>query len=158
MKNLQIHKMLPEKAPEVSAKLKEVFTSHIAPECTDLGCESFARYITPENLLARTCKDCEVWLLKHEDEIAALGEIVPPAHITLLFVLPEHQGTGAGRLLFRHLLNRVLEKSDDIAELKITVNSVPGAKGFYQSLGFKPTGEQQYIEGIPSIPMVLEVR
>ncbi len=157
MKNLQSKKMLPSEASEVSSKLMEVFNAFVASECTESGRRGFAVYAAAENILARMREGAEVWLLKEEENIAAVGEFVLPAHITLLFVLPAYQGSGAGGLLFKRLIDRIQSRNKDQADLKITVNAVPAAQGFYKRLGFVPTTEWRYIEGIPSVPMVLEM-
>lgn len=158
MIKLRFKKMPAPEATPVSYALNTVFSTFIEPECNDFGRISFSRYADPVKILERCRDGNEVWMLMDGNVIAAIGEFTPAAHITILFVLPKYQGTGAGRKLFDYLANRIKEKSSGEKTVKITVNAVPKAQGFYQALGFKATEGEKYIEGIPSIPMSMEIK
>lgn len=149
--------MTEDEGEEVSNILKTVFAAKVADSCLSGGWEGFVRYVAPANLAARQKEGCEVWLVKESGRTAAIAELAPPAHITLLFVLPDYQGRGVGRYLFEHLLTRIRERNSDNAEVQVTVNSVPQAKGFYEGMGFEAASEEIYVEGIPTVPMVLKL-
>jgi len=54
------------------------------------------------------------------------------AYLCDVAVLPEHQGSGLGRAVVQHLLDRCK------GHRKILLYSVPGKEGFYRRLGFLP--------------------
>lgn len=153
MKQQHIHRMTVAESEEVSRKLKEVFATYVADSCLHGGREGFERYVAPANLLARREEGCEVWLYKRGNMLAAISELMLPAHITLIFVLPEYQGTGVGRELFEYILTRIRMHNRDKEEVGVTVNAVPAATGFYSRLGFEAVSDKMYVEGIPTIPM-----
>jgi N-acetylglutamate synthase-like GNAT family acetyltransferase len=56
-----------------------------------------------------------------------------------LFVKPEYMGQGLGKLLFQH----ALEQARELGVRKLTLESDPNAKDFYEHMGMKQTGERK---------------
>ncbi|MBP6575395.1 MAG: GNAT family N-acetyltransferase, partial [Flavobacteriales bacterium] len=56
-------------------------------------------------------------------------------HLNKLYVLPEAQGTGAGKLLLEHVLTEASNRGDTSVELN--VNKRNEAVAFYSYMGFR---------------------
>ena len=156
--DFNIEKMPFGEVENVSAILTDIFNRNIAGESTEFGRTDFRQYVSPRNILARIeGRNYEVWLGRKGGEIAAVAEIAPPSHITLLFVVQVFRGTGIGRKLFDHLIERICAINENAACIDVTVNSVPASVGFYRHFGFEVNGEEKYREGILNIPLVKRI-
>jgi len=88
----------------------------------------------PENELFLTAKDGEhvvgvCSLVKHEDK----------NELKAIYVLPEYQGKGIGKMFWNDALKFFDPKKDNIVEV-VTYNK--NAIEFYKKLGFKDTGKR----------------
>lgn len=95
-----------------------------------------------------------LFALVYNDGIpVATGRIVrlsDGVKIGRIAVLKSQRGQGTGRFLVDSLCN----KADEICGGTIYVDSQLHARGFYESLGFVPTGEPRVIDrGVPHLPM-----
>lgn len=108
------------------------------------GLETFKKFIYNTELMN------ELTILGAFDSnelIGIIGTKLNGAHISLFFIKPDYHHKGIGRKLF----NRAY--ADQIVE-KITVNSSSYAVGFYESLGFSKTAEEQETDGLRYTPMI----
>ena len=98
--------------------------------------------VTPEFV-----RDNEIYAVVSGDEpfgfyaLAGTGHEVELEH---LWVLPAWIGSGAGRLLFEHAMDRAASRGAKYVEIKAD----PNAEGFYLRMGARRAGENVYeIEG-----------
>jgi GNAT superfamily N-acetyltransferase len=98
--------------------------------------------ITPEFVT-----DNEVYVALSGDEPSgfyALTGTGPGLELEHLWVYPAWIGSGAGRLLFEHAMDRAASKGAEYVQLEAD----PNAEGFYLKMGARRIGENAYtIEG-----------
>lgn len=76
-------------------------------------------------------------------------------HISLFFVDEGWHGQGVGTLLLKEAVQKTQKAHPDIHA--ITVNSSPFAVGFYEKMGFKRRGPEQFMDGMLVNPMKLHL-
>jgi GNAT superfamily N-acetyltransferase len=74
-------------------------------------------------------------------------------HISLFFVEESWHGKGVGTLLLKEAVRKTQEAHPDVHTL--TVNSSPYAVDFYEKMGFKRRGPEQFMDGMLVNPMKL---
>ena len=82
----------------------------------------------------------EVYVSASDDEVRGFYALVVrdnKAELEHLWVAPKHIGTGVGKELFLHAMQRASAR--DVSEVQI--NSDPNAEGFYQKMGAYRIGE-----------------
>ena len=82
----------------------------------------------------------EVYLFVVENEVRGFYALVvgkEKAELDHLWVAPQHIGTGLGKQLFVHALQRATDR--DISEVEISAD--PNAEGFYKKMGARRIGE-----------------
>jgi N-acetylglutamate synthase-like GNAT family acetyltransferase len=76
----------------------------------------------------------EVYLLASEDEVRGFYALVvrnDKAELEHLWVAPQHIGTGVGKELFIHAMQRAAGR--DVSQVEISAD--PNAEGFYKKMG-----------------------
>jgi len=106
--------------------------------------------ITPELVLQK-----EVFAAATAEAVAgfyALSGRERPAVLEHLWVHPDHIGTGVGRALFDHAMERAASLGAEVVEIE----SDPHAEGFYLRMGARRVGEQvTSVDGQPrSLPLL----
>jgi N-acetylglutamate synthase-like GNAT family acetyltransferase len=84
----------------------------------------------------------DVYVSVNDDEVRGFYALVvrnDKAELEHLWVAPKHIGTGVGKELFLHAMQRA--GSRDVSEVQIS--SDPNAEGFYQKMGAHRIGEIQ---------------
>jgi N-acetylglutamate synthase-like GNAT family acetyltransferase len=84
----------------------------------------------------------EVYLLACEDEVRGFYALVvrnDKAELEHLWVAPQHIGTGVGKELFIHAMQRAAGRN--VSEVQISAD--PNAEGFYKKMGAHRIGEIQ---------------
>ena len=82
----------------------------------------------------------EVYLFVVENEVRGFYALVvgkEKAELDHLWVAPQHIGTGLGKQLFIHAMQRATDR--DISEVEISAD--PNAEGFYKKMGARRIGE-----------------
>ena len=82
----------------------------------------------------------EVYLLASEDEVRGFYALVvrnDKAELEHLWVAPQHIGTGVGKELFIHAMQRAAGR--EISQVEISAD--PNAEGFYKKMGAHRIGE-----------------
>lgn len=82
----------------------------------------------------------EVYLLASEDEVRGFYALVvrnDKAELEHLWVAPPHIGTGVGKELFIHAMQRAAGR--DISQVEISAD--PNAEGFYKKMGAHRIGD-----------------
>ncbi len=95
-------------------------------------------------LTAADCASPNVIVAERAGEVVGMAEISADAHgcfLEKLFVEPDEQGSGAGRLLFDWSVSRAAA----LGEREMIIEADPGAEGFYERRGavrdgFAPSG------------------
>ncbi|TXF13771.1 GNAT family N-acetyltransferase [Pelomicrobium methylotrophicum] len=130
-----VRPMRAQEAAEVSRFVLAAFDEFMAKDFDDWGKAGFAKFASPEALLARQAYGYLTLVAEVEGCLAGLIQVRWPSHIVALFVRKEYQGRGIGRALVTEAVRRI-EMECPEAEF-VTVVSSPHAVGFYQRLGFE---------------------
>ena len=132
-----------------------VFREFVAPLYSDEGVREFMKYADPLALAERIKRNHFVQIAESDGEIIGVIEIRKYNHISLFFVMQEHQCKGIGKELLRRAVQECVATNQEITE--ITVNSSPNAVSAYRTLGFMERDEEKNVNGIRFVPMSLEV-
>ena len=93
----------------------------------------------------------QVFLAEREDQIVGFYALImgeEKAELDHLWVSPDHMGTGVGKELFIHAMQRAAGQNVS----KVEILSDPNAEGFYQKMGAHKIGESvSEIEGQPRV-------
>jgi GNAT superfamily N-acetyltransferase len=81
----------------------------------------------------------EVWVVEDDEGIVAYHRVIPgdPAELEDMWVDPSFIGTGIGRRLFEH----AVERARDRGATALEIDSEPNAVGFYERMGAVRIGE-----------------
>lgn len=116
-------------------------------ELTDGTSESVAEWLEicdPQELRARILSGEKMLIAVWNGLVVGLISFKRGNHVSLLFVRKEFSRRGIGRELFLQCANHFNE---------VTVNAAEAAVGFYQKIGFTPTGDRFFKHGIWGTPM-----
>jgi GNAT superfamily N-acetyltransferase len=94
--------------------------------------------ITPEFIA-----DNEVYIAVDGDQVVGCCALVlkdGKADLEHMWIRPEHMGTGVGRSLFSH----AMERARNLNVVAVDILADPNAAGFYERMGAKFTGAAQY--------------
>jgi hypothetical protein len=83
----------------------------------------------------------------------ACGRLLPDGKIGRLAVLPEHRGTGLGRLLLDHIIHFAWVR----AYQRLYLHAQSHASDFYEAAGFEQQGEAFEEAGIPHVAMEMRI-
>ncbi len=147
-------KLQPLRSGEEGIASDVVMRSYRAATTTDDspdGVEEFTRYAAAATISGRMREGSIVVMGFLGTVPVGVVEIRSPGHIGLLFVSPDHQGSGVGRILCQAAIEAVARMLP--LPPKVTVKSSPGAVGFYEKLGFLTVGASTDFNGIRFIPM-----
>ena len=90
-------------------------------------------------------EDGHQFILLYEDHLpvgfASFSEIAQDVYkLQKLYVLPQLQGRGAGKLMIDHIVHRI--RVAGARTLRLNVNRYNKARAFYEKLGFEVRGEE----------------
>jgi GNAT superfamily N-acetyltransferase len=140
---------------ETSALIRRSFSKYIAHTYTEEGLEEFLKNTTPKALAARSAGGQTVILALAGTGIVGVIAIRAGNHISLLFVDESlHRKGVAGRLVSMAL---AAARDTDPSLCDFTVNSSPFAVSFYEKMGFRRIGPEQFMRGMLVTPMRLEL-
>lgn len=77
------------------------------------------------------------WVNGRQTGFYSISVEAEKASLEHLWMLPDHMGLGIGKALFEHALARCRETGAGVLEIE----SDPNARGFYERMGAKKTGE-----------------
>ena len=153
-KDKKIRQLSYEELEEALALVWEVFSSEIAPLCTDEGIDDFWASIEYEYLLHRMGDGfVRFWGAFDGDSLIAVCAMRQLSHVLLLFVKPEYQGQGAGTNLLKQAVIDCKEADSSIES--ITVEAFEGAAAFFGKMGFALSGQAADAGGLRLLPMTL---
>jgi len=151
LSDLTFRLMLPGEEGVVCELVHHIFESDVAPFYNEKGRRSFRQYAEPEAMSARTASNHFVLVALMEGQMVGMVEMRRCCHLSLLFVRQAFQGRGIGALLVAKAVKRCRRVHPRLRE--VTVNASPNALAAYERMGFTPTGGEQEISGVRSIPM-----
>ncbi|KOO14343.1 acetyltransferase [Vibrio xuii] len=130
----------------VTNLVSEVSIHDVLPLFTQQGKREYEQRVLPD--LVSTFDEEKFIAVKavSGSELVGFAALREGNYLTHLFVSTSSQGTGLGRDLLNHLLNKT--NADEIG-LRSSVNAV----GFYSRNGFVPTGAEAEFNGIRFVPM-----
>ncbi|MEK3878453.1 GNAT family N-acetyltransferase [Paenibacillus sp. FSL M7-0420] len=149
-----IRQLLPGEEKRITPLIREAFDIHIAANYSAQGVIEFYRYIELAAIAKRMQEDHEIYIALNGQEVTGIIELQIHQHISLLFVKNAYKGTGIGKTLLWHAVNRMRTGGST----QITVNSSPNSTGFYASQGFVSLGEEEEEHGIRSLSMKLDLK
>lgn len=96
----------------------------------------FKDHHSPAKILERSQKG-EIVIIEGNDSIVATGTLIKN-EISALFVKPDCQGQGFGKVIMNELESRAKNKGFSVISLDVSLPS----RGFYEKLGYKILPEQ----------------
>ena len=142
-----VRRLTADEIPAALSLAWEVFSEYEAPVYSEAGTGEFRRCLQDEHYLAGITY---YGAFDGETLIGQIGIRPEQRHICFFFVKGSCHRRGVGTRLFRQLLR-------DIPDGIITLNSSPYGLPFYQALGFRPTDDEQTVNGIRFTPMEYRV-
>lgn len=125
-------------AAEVSAVIGEALRVSNAPDYPPEIIQEMLELYVPANLLEQAGNE-HLYVLLHGDRITGCGGIAPymgsgtESILVTVFVLPEYQGTGAGR----RIMEALEEDPYFLRAERVAVHSSITARDFYRRLGYQ---------------------
>ncbi|WP_052769893.1 GNAT family N-acetyltransferase [Paenibacillus sp. IHB B 3415] len=153
MTAIAIRQLMPGEEKLITPLIREAFDIHISVNYSAQGVIEFYKYIELAAIRKRMQQDHEIFITTSGPGVTGIIELRNNNHISLLFVKNAHKGTGIGRILLQHAVDKM--KADGVRQ--ITVNSSPNSIGFYASQGFVPVGEEEEERGVRSLSMKLDL-
>ena len=99
--------------------------------------------ITPESTEAAICDNLKGWVAEVDGEVTGfvMGD-KNTGEVTVLALRPESEGRGLGKQLMQQVSEWLFAMGHD--ELWLLTGAIPSfrAYGFYQAIGWQPTGER----------------
>ena len=98
--------------------------------------------LTPDSLAASFGDTLRGWVHEHDGEVVgfAMGDATE-GEVTVIALLPEHEGRGVGKALLDRVTGWLLEQDCAIPWLLTTADPALRAYGFYRAQGWRATGE-----------------
>ena len=95
--------------------------------------------------------DYRVWGAFYGEDIVGMCILRNECHIDMLFVECDAQKKGVGSSLLKRAVMDARRADETFS--RVTVNAFPTAVGFFEKMGFVPTGEKRCDDGITYTPM-----
>lgn len=115
------------------------------------GIQNFLDFITDEDLVKDFLLGKYLMLIALDGEkVIGAATVRDRNHLSLLFVDERYHHKGVGRALMDTLCTYL---KNEKGENSMTLKSAPYAVGFYERIGFLPTGPEEHYSGIRVTPM-----
>lgn len=150
---IEIRQLMAGEEKTIVPLIREAFDTHISVSYSAQGVIEFYKYIDVAAIRKRMQENHEIYTAVSGHTVIGIIELRNHNHISLLFVKNEHKGTGVGKILLQHAVDRMTQGG----VREITVNSSPNSIGFYASQGFVPLGAEEVTQGIRSLSMKLDM-
>jgi GNAT superfamily N-acetyltransferase len=151
---IDIQLATPENVDLIHQLVKTTFDYNVAPDYSATGIQEFYKYIVPDAIKNRLNNKHFILLAKKNDKAVGIIEIRNNDHISMFFVLPDHQKEGIGKALLSKAIE-LMKENGDVKE--ISVNSSPNAQHAYERMGFVATEKEKEVHGIEFVPMKLSL-
>lgn len=136
--------------------ISRVFAEHVAPAYSQEGIDSFNSFLTLD-FLRETGPEKFTLVAERGDShsLAGILAVLNVNHIALLFVDSALQRCGMGGELINRCAAECLARRPGLDCL--TVHASPNAVGFYEKMGFVPTGPEKNEQGMRFTPMKMNL-
>ena len=137
--------------------VNRVFLRFVSPDFDEQGRVTFANYMRhkADDYAADIVSGYRrIWGYFDGSRLCGVIALRGDSHISLLFVVEPYQHRGIATELLKFLRHWLLPHGARY----MTVNSAPGAVGFYEKCGFVAVGEMQQKDGIRHLPMEYKIR
>ena len=124
---------------------------YLLRDCTPAGQKALLASVAPERLGANLRENYAYHVAANGADVYGVIGLRNHNHVHHLFVADAVRGSGLGRRLWETARDEVCIHAT--APPLFTVNSAPGAVGFYKALGFQPSGDEEERDGVRSQPM-----
>jgi GNAT superfamily N-acetyltransferase len=141
------------KSPEadyVYDMVVRIFNIFVAPAYTQAGIDTFLSMLSAD-FFKVTTPDQFTIIAENNNKIYGVVSIFNKNHIALLFVDPDMQKTGVGKILIQKCIEKC--KINYPAIRSLTVSSSPNSLSFYKNSGFKVIEEEKNENGMRFTPM-----
>lgn len=129
----------------IKSASKDLFTG-----LSETGIQTFIQSVTPEQIEFCFNNSCQYYIVHQENQAIGVIAIHKNVHIYHLFILPDFQRKGVGKMLWEATLTKSLRLGN---RGTFTVNSSTIAFPFYQKLGFQQNSPAQQQNDVHYIPM-----
>ncbi|MBQ0027642.1 MAG: GNAT family N-acetyltransferase [Lachnospiraceae bacterium] len=151
MENLIVRRARDDEWESAMELAFRVFLKFEAKEYGKKGTESFAEFVTSENLKKLFLTGhYDVYVATMDGKIVGVGSVRNISHISLLFVDGAYHYRGIATNIVEYMCDCLRHNTDTEY---VTVNSSPYAVGFYHKLGFVDTAGKMEEDGIIYTPM-----
>ncbi len=133
----------------------DVFCECSAKDCTAEGREEFWRSLDHEYMISRMGDGAvRAWGAFADGRLCGVCFIKEPCCVELLFVEKESQGKKIGTSLLKRAVMDARRADETV--MRVTVNALKSAYGFFEKQGFKPLGAEEDYDGVPR--KLMEIR
>jgi GNAT superfamily N-acetyltransferase len=150
-----VREMDPREAARANALALGTFATFVARDCKVGGEVHYAEFAAPERIAARMLEGHVTLAAEIDGDLAGFVQLRRPGHVLMLFVDERYHRRGIARALVERVVE-VARKEEPALEA-VTVNSSLYAVEAYRHLGFVETEPRRTVNGIPFVPMRLEL-
>ncbi|WP_027720228.1 GNAT family N-acetyltransferase [Maridesulfovibrio zosterae] len=150
--NIQIQEMHLHEVGNAVDFILNIFDQCVANSFSEEGSNEFRKYTNNKAMLERFSSGALFFTAKISGKLVGIAEIRNYRHLGLLFVDPDFQKQGIGKVLIDKIVFECVKHGRGSV---ITVNSSLNALDFYQKMGFIVQDEEKVMNGIRFIPMSL---
>lgn len=122
--------------------IREICISHYSPE----QIEGWAGFDYVPEHWPRTMEKDFVWVVEVEGKVQGFGHFTKRSsevgEIEGLYLAPQAKNLGVGKIIVQEMLAQA--KSMNLS--KLVLGATKNAKGFYEKMGFSPTGEMGFLK------------
>lgn len=111
-------------------------------------------YFKSANIASRLTRDYELFVIRQDRIVTAFIEIQNKNHISNIFVLPNKQRSGYGRLLIEFAIDYCRLNGST----QITLDAIESAIRFYVKMGFASMNRMKKLFGITTIMMKKDIK
>lgn len=144
---MEVCSMQVDDIEEVADLISRSFSKFVAATLSDEGIATFRAGMSKNEILKRLNSGNVFLVCKTNTAVVGVAELRNNNHLNLLFVDPNTQRKGIGKMLFHSLSKKSFKK-------EITVNSSLNAIEAYLKFGFIKNGVESEVRGIRYLPMI----
>ncbi|MEW8626774.1 MAG: GNAT family N-acetyltransferase [Candidatus Thiodiazotropha sp.] len=134
-----------------SSICRKAFTTFVAPGLSSEGVEAFNKISSIGGFLHRMKAGNSILVCEEQRKIVGIVELKEGRHLAMLFVHPDHQKRGVGRVLISAILPYVTENT-------LTVSASLNSVSAYLKYGFTCSGVPEEKSGLKYQPMELKIK
>ena len=153
---MEYRELKPDNLYEASSLVWVIFSEFVAPGYSQVGIETFRKFIQPEEL-EKSLGSGRFFIMGCFDREKLVGVVLMRdfCHVSLLFVDKAYHRRGIAKKLFTKAMKRCTQENPKLVE--ITVNSSLYAVEIYRRLGFEIEGNETTKDGITFVPMKMNI-